>query len=64
MAKKMKTDSVITVAKPVETKNLSGIVAVIATEKAKSMKQNEVYYVTAQLAQTLINKGFATLKEN
>lgn len=63
MAKKMTTNSVITATKPVETKVLTGMVVVVATDVAKYMKPGKEYPVTAQMAQTLIKNGFATLKE-
>ena len=63
MAKSINTKTLVNVAEPVETKSLSGLVTIIGTGKTESMKKGSEFTVTGQLAETLINKGFATLKK-
>lgn len=60
MAKKITSKSVIE-TQP-EIKKLVGLVVIIATDKAKYMVKGKEYTVSAGLAETLINKGFAKLK--
>lgn len=60
MAKKLNTKSVITKAEPVQ---MTGLVIVVASDSAKYMIPGNEYEVSAELAQTLINKGFANLKK-
>ena len=47
---------------PSITNQLPDMVEIISTGKSQHMKANEVYSVSGTLAQTLINKGAATLK--
>ena len=47
---------------PSITNQLPDMVEIIATGKSPHMKANKVYSVSGILAQTLINKGAATLK--
>ena len=61
-AEKLKTDNVIEGEKPSITNQLPEMVDVVATGKSPHMKAGEVYSVSGTLAQTLINKGAATLK--
>ena len=61
-AEKLKTDNVIEGEKPSITNQLPEMVEIIATGKSPNMKAGEVYSVSGTLAQTLINKGSATLK--
>ena len=63
MAKSINTKTLVNVAEPVKTNNLTGLVTIVATGKTESMKKDTEYSVTPQLAETLINKGFATLKK-
>ena len=48
---------------PSITNQLPDMVEIIATGKSQNMKAGEVYSVSGTLAQTLINKGAATLKQ-
>jgi hypothetical protein len=59
MAKAINTKTLVNVAKP----DLSGLVTIIATGKAVSMKKDTEHKVTMTLAETLVNKGFATFKK-
>ena len=59
---KLKTDNVMEGKRPSITNQLPDIVEIIATGKSPHMKAGEVYSVSGTLAQTLINKGAATLK--
>ena len=61
-AAKLKTDNVIEGCPPSITNQLSDMVEIVATGKSPHMKAGEVYSVSGTLAQTLINKGAATLK--
>ena len=61
-AAKLRTDNVMEGEQPSVTNQLPGIVEIIATGKSPHMKEGEVYSVSGTLAQTLINKGAATLK--
>ena len=61
-AEKLKTDNVMEGKRPSITNQLHDIVEIIATGKSPHMKAGEVYSVSGTLAQTLINKGAATLK--
>lgn len=64
-AKKQTTKSVVEAkSDKVEVKPLpkSGDVWIVATGKSASMKKGNKYFVSAVLAQNLINKGFAELK--
>ena len=61
-AAKLKTDNVIEGFSPSITNQLPEMVEIIATGKSPNMKAGEVYSVSGTLAQTLINKGAATLK--
>ena len=61
-AAKLKTDNAIEGCPPSITNQLPDMVEIIATGKSPHMKANEVYSVSGTLAQTLINKGAATLK--
>ena len=61
-AEKLKTDNVMEGEHPSITNQLPDIVEIISTGKSQHMKANEVYSVSGTLAQTLINKGAATLK--
>ena len=61
-AEKLKTDNVMEGKRPSITNQLPDIVEIIATGKSPHMKAGEVYSVSGTLAQTLINKGAATLK--
>lgn len=60
MAKKLTTESVIQKTEPVK---MTGLVAVIATKKAKHLKPGTEYNVDAMLAETLIKKGSVILKK-
>ena len=62
-AAKLKTDNVIEGEQPSITNQLPAIVEIVATGKSPHMKAGEVYSVSGTLAQTLINKGAATLKQ-
>ena len=61
-AAKLKTDTVIEGEQSSITNQLPGMVEIVATGKSPHMKAGEVYSVSGTLAQTLINKGAATLK--
>ena len=61
-AKKLKTDNVMEGEQPSITNQLPDVVDIVATGKSPHMKAGEVYSVSGTLAQTLINKGAATLK--
>ena len=61
-AAKLKTDNVIEGEQSSITNQLPGMVEIVATGKSPNMKAGEVYSVSWTLAQTLINKGAATLK--
>ena len=61
-AEKLKTDNVIEGCSPSITNQLPDVVDIVATGKSPHMKAGEVYSVSGTLAQTLINKGAATLK--
>ena len=61
-AEKLKTDNVMEGERPSITNQLPDIVDIVATGKSVHMKAGEVYSVSGTLAQTLINKGAATLK--
>ena len=63
MAKSINTKTLVNVAEPVKITSLTGLVTIVATGKTESMKKDSEYTVTGQLAETLINKGFATLKK-
>ena len=59
---KLKTDNVMEGEQPSITNQLPDVVDIVATGKSPHMKAGEVYSVSGTLAQTLINKGAATLK--
>ena len=61
-AEKLKTDNVMEGEQPSITNQLPDVVDIVATGKSHHMKAGEVYSVSGTLAQTLINKGAATLK--
>ena len=61
-AEKLKTDNVMEGEHPSITNQLPDVVDIVATGKSPHMKAGEVYSVSGTLAQTLINKGAATLK--
>ena len=61
-AAKLKTDNVIEGEQSSITNQLPDVVDIVATGKSPHMKAGEVYSVSGTLAQTLINKGAATLK--
>lgn len=61
-AAKLKTDNVIEGEQSSITNQLQDMVEIVATGKSPHMKAGEVYSVSGTLAQTLINKGVATLK--
>ena len=61
-AEKLKTDTVMKGQQPSITNQLPDVVDIVATGKSPHMKAGEVYSVSGTLAQTLINKGAATLK--
>ena len=61
-AEKLKTDNVMEGERPSITNQLPDVVDIVATGKSPHMKAGEVYSVSGTLAQTLINKGAATLK--
>ena len=61
-AAKLKTDNVIEDEQSSITNQLPDMVDIVATGKSPHMKAGEVYSVSGTLAQTLINKGAATLK--
>ena len=61
-AAKLKTDNVMGGEQPSITNQLPDVVDIVATGKSPHMKAGEVYSVSGTLAQTLINKGAATLK--
>ena len=61
-AAKLKTDNVMEGEQLSITNQLPGVVEIIATGNSPHMKAGEVYSVPGTLAQTLINKGAATLK--
>ena len=63
MAKSINTKTLVNVAEPVKITSLTGLVTIVATGKTESMKSGSEYQVTPKLAETLINKGFATLKK-
>ena len=62
-AAKLKTDNVMEGDQPSITNQLPEMVEIVATGKSKHMKAGEVYSVSGTLAQTLIKKGAATLKQ-
>ena len=62
-AEKLKTDNVMEGEQPSITNQLPDVVDIVATGKSPHMKAGEVYSVSGTLAQTLINKGAATLKQ-
>ena len=59
---KLKTDNVIEGEQSSITNQLPDMVEIVSTGKSPHMKAGEVYSVSGTLAQTLINKGAATLK--
>ena len=59
---KLKADNVMEGEQPSITNQLPDVVDIVATGKSPHMKAGEVYSVSGTLAQTLINKGAATLK--
>ena len=61
-AEKLKTDNVMEGEQPSITNQMPDVVDIVATGKSPHMKAGEVYSVSGTLAQTLINKGAATLK--
>ena len=61
-AAKLKTYNVMEGEQLSITNQLPDMVEIIATGKSQNMKAGEVYSVSGKLAQTLINKGAATLK--
>ena len=61
-AAKLKTDNVIEGEQSSITNQLPDMVEIVSTGKSPHMKAGEVYSVSGTLAQTLINKGSATLK--
>ena len=61
-AEKLKADNVMEGEQPSITNQLPDVVDIVATGKSPHMKAGEVYSVSGTLAQTLINKGAATLK--
>ena len=61
-AAKLKADNVMEGEQPSITNQLPDVVDIVATGKSPHMKVGEVYSVSGTLAQTLINKGAATLK--
>ena len=61
-AEKLKTDNVMEGEQPSITNQLPDVVDIVATGKSPHMTAGEVYSVSGTLAQTLINKGAATLK--
>lgn len=61
-AAKLKTDNVIEGKQSSITNQLPDMVEIVATGKSPHMKAGEVYSVSGTLAQTLIDKGAATLK--
>ena len=61
-AEKLKTDNVMEGEQPSITNQLPDVVDIVETGKSPHMKAGEVYSVSGTLAQTLINKGAATLK--
>ena len=61
-AEKLKTDNVMEGEQPSITNQLPDMVEIVATGQSPNMKAGEVYSVSGTLAQTLINKGAATLK--
>ena len=61
-AAKLKTDNVIEGEQSSIANQLPDMVESVATGKSPHMKAGEVYSVSGTLAQTLINKGAATLK--
>ena len=61
-AEKLKTDNVMEGEHPSITNQLPDMVEIVSTGKSPHMKAGEVYSVSGTLAQTLINKGAATLK--
>ena len=61
-AAKLKADNVMEGCPPSITNQLPDMVKIVATGKSQHMKAGEVYSVSGTLAQTLINKGAATLK--
>ena len=61
-AAKLKADNVMEGEQPSITNQLPDVVDIVATGKSPHMKAGEVYSVSGTLAQTLINKGAATLK--
>ena len=61
-AEKLKTDNVMEGEQPSITNQLPDMVEIVATGKSQHMTAGEVYSVSGTLAQTLINKGAATLK--
>lgn len=63
MAKSINTKTLVNVAEPVKITSLTGLVTIVATGKTESMKKDTEYTVSPKLAETLINKGFATLKK-
>ena len=63
MAKSINTKTLVNVAEPVKITSLTGLVTIVATGKTESMKSGSEYHVSPKLAETLINKGFATLKK-
>ena len=60
-AEKLKTDNVMEGEQPSITNQLPDVVDIVATGKSPHMKAGEVYSVSGTLAQTLLNKGAATL---
>ena len=62
-AAKLKADNVMEGEQPSITNQLPDVVDIVATGKSPHMKAGEVYSVSGTLAQTLINKGAATLKQ-
>ena len=61
-AAKLKTDNVIEGEQSSITNQWPDMVEIVSTGKSPHMMAGEVYSVSGTLAQTLINKGAATLK--
>lgn len=63
MAKKLTSKEVIENSPNIKISTLPGMVKIIATNKSGYMEDGKEYTVSVQLAQNLIDKKFAKLKE-
>jgi hypothetical protein len=61
MAKKMTTKTAV--VKEEKKQNITGLITIIGTNKARSLKKGKEYNVSPILAERLVKNGFATKKK-